>query len=122
VSEPVKVFHATFLQPTELPGKSMATHVNLFNPEASHRGGFDLALVELAGHQYLRISSPWADFAARGRGAWYESHDPKKQPLHGLARTCYVPRELLKKLELVQDMEADHERLAAERGPKKKTA
>lgn len=117
----MKVLHATFIHPTELPGKAMATHANAFNPEQPQRGGFELDLVEIMGSDYLRIAVPWAAFL-QNRGAWFDQHDGKRQPLHGLGRVCHVPRELCKKLEFIDDMMNDMDRLAAERAPKKKSA
>jgi hypothetical protein len=118
----VKVLHATFVHPTDLPGKASAGYVNAFNSNVPGRGGFELELVERAGAIFLRITVPWHEFSGRGRAAWFDQHDPTKNPLSGLGRVIHVPLELCRKLEFAEDMEADMARLAAEKGSRKKNA
>jgi hypothetical protein len=96
----VKVRFAAFIQPVELPGKSMANHVHEFLQERA--GGFDLNIVEIIGQGFLRISVTDGEFARR-RGAWTEDG----KPLYGLGRTCYVPLANVRKIELAKDAAED---------------
>lgn len=99
----MKVRFAAFLQPVELPGRSMANHVHEFAADHPERGGFELSLVELlGGHLFLRVSVPEGPYARRV-GAWMEDG----RPLYGLGRTCYIPKELVKKVELAKDAAED---------------
>lgn len=110
----MKVRFAVFKESQDLAGKS-ASNVTEYQPDQPGRGGWDLSLVDILGHVFLRVSVPDPEFA-RGRGTWWDGHE--KKPIYGLGRVKYVPMEQVKNLELAEDAARD---MAAAAAAKKKT-